>query len=256
MKRIILIFAFLSNFVYSQKIEQVSGKTAFIIPAKSYEIGIFQPLKIGIAHEYEISTHPIAFFVSPNLQVKRYLKEWRRFCISTQHTIYYPTPLLKMIAREGTGGIIAHEFKDDIPHMFSLYNGLLISKKLNSKQIITLKGGVKFAINSGDLDSRTTIDLPLVYPRLQVFYEGFGFQYGGTITARMYKHFYSDTNFEIFHFPGSEENLSVEFSTMYSWMKDSKIKVSAGYKFIYGQYPFGSQWHMLPMFDINWKFFR
>ena len=256
MKRIkyLLVFALLMNIIYSQEIKTVSSKTAYIIPAKSWEIGVFQPLKYGINDEYEISIHPIAFFVSPNLQMKRYLTDWQGFFISTQHTFYYPTPLLKMIAREGTGGIIAKEFKDDIPQMFSLYNGVLVSKQTDSKHIVTLKAGFKFAITSGDLDDRTTIDLPLVYPRLQPFYEGFGLDYGVNVTANIVRNFYTDTQFELFHFPGSDENLAFEYSTLYSWRKSSGFQISGGFKAIYGKYPFGSQWRLLPMFDMKWRF--
>jgi len=239
--------------LFSQDLNSISSKTAILNDAKHLEIGLFQPIRYSITRNWEIATHPIAFFMSPNLQLKKAYKSSSELSFASQHTIYYPTPLLKMISREGTGGIIAEEFKDDFPQMFSLYNGILISKQVNDKHLVTLKTGVKFAINSGDLDSRTSIDLPLVFQRLQVFHEGFGLQYGFNVVAHIKGNFYSDANFEIFHFPGSDENLAIEYSSMYSWMKSDKTQLSLGFKVIWGNYPFGSQTHLLPMFDIKWK---
>lgn len=238
--------------LFGHQLNKVSSKTAILSDAKHIDIGIFQPLRYGVSKNMEISIHPIAFFISPNLQLKKSFKTINGFAISSQHKFYYPTPLLKMISREGTGGIIAKEFKDGIPQMFSLYNGVLLSKKISDKNLLTLKSGLKFAINSQDLDSRTTIDLPLVYPRMQVFYETFALQYGIDVVSHIAGNFYSDANFEIFHCPGSDENVAIEFSNMYSWLKSEKTQISLGFKIVGGKYPFGSQTHLLPMFDIKW----
>ncbi len=251
--KIQIFFILFTSMIFSQDQNIISSKTAYLLPPKSVEIGLFQPLRFGLNNNLEISFHPISMFVSPNLQIKKSYSTFLNFNFASQHTVFYPTPLLKMISREGTGGIIAEEFKDDIPHMFSFYNGILLSKQICRQYYITFKTGIKISLNSNDLDTRTSIDLPLIYPRLQPFYDGYGLQYGINITGNIIKKLYVDSNLELFHFPDSDENYAVEYNNLFIWQKSQKFQVSAGFKLIYGQYPFGSQLHLLPMFDMKWK---
>ena len=216
--KIILFFIILCAIVYAQTHLYYSAKTAHLLPKKSIEIGIFQPLRYSYSNKTEFSLHPLMFLLAPNLQIKKAHKPILGLHFSSQHNIYYPTLFLKVIAREGTGGIIAKEFRDDIPHMVSFYNGVLLTKKIRNN-LLTLKTGFKFAVNSNNLDSRTSIDLPLAYPRLQVFHEGNGLQYGIIITSHIWKKFYVETNIELFHFPGSDENFTFEASNFFSWQK-------------------------------------
>jgi hypothetical protein len=190
---------------------------AIPMPVKNVEIGLFGPVKYSCSDNLEVAVHPIAFFLSPNFQVKHFFKtNWHQFHIASHNKINFPTPLLKMISREGTGGIIAKEFRDDIPIMFSIYNGLIGCRNIKDNHLLNLKVGFNMAINANRLDSRTTIDLPVVYPRLQVFYEGFGLHYGVGITSHIFGRLFTTVETEIFHYPTSAENLCVEIPFWYS----------------------------------------
>lgn len=233
---------------------------AVVMPEKSYEVGLFQPLRYSISDDFEISTHPLAFFVMPNIQAKKCYSEISdRWIFASEHSLFYPTPFLKLVAKEGIGGLIANELNEDIPHMVSMYNGILITCRNsgNSENFITFIAGVSFAMNAGGLDSRTSIDLPLVYPRLQVFHEGYGLKYGVNWQLFFNKPFILDTELEVFHFPSSNENLHIELSTFFSYIdfddaKNKGVQYSIGCKLIRGEYPFGIQYHLLPMLDVNW----
>lgn len=228
-----------------------SSGTAYLLPAGRWEIGVFQSLRWGYSESLEISTHPLAFFVMPNLAVKWSHGFYRDFKISTRHSLYYPTPLLRTIAREGTGGIISPEF--DIPHLVSIYNEVLISKLIAKGHLITGKAGFCVAIESDELNDRTTIDLPLVFPRLNVFYQGYGFRGGCNLEGKLVRRWNYLADVDVFYYPGADEAMAFEHKGLLLWTKSQRFQLCFGYKLTYGEYPFGTQWHLLgPLFDLVW----
>jgi hypothetical protein len=224
-------------------------------------VGLFSPSRYGITDNLEISAHPVAMFVAPNIGLK---KSWvKEKFFSTEHRIIYPTPVLKLFSREGTGGLISPEFHDDIPNMFSVYNGFRYNRIIYVNGylgLVSVTGGIRFAVNSGDLDSRTSIDLPYIYQRMQVYYEKWGLQYGLGFYFPIYpanlsqkQKLYAETDIKIFHFPGAEENLHTEIYLNLCY-KHKRTEYSIGGKLIFGEYPFGKQTHLLPMLDVVWYF--
>jgi len=231
-----------------------STGSAYILPQKRVELGLFQPLRYGYSKNIEWSTHPIYFFIIPNFSVKWFHGFYKDIVYTTRHSIYYPTYLLRTISREGTGGIISPEF--DIPHMLAFNNELLISMPMGTDHFITGKAGIGFGIKFGELDDRTTVDLPMVYNRLDVFYHGYQLRFGADFQGRIYERWHYLLDADYYLIPGVEHNKAFEQKGLILWNKSTKTQLSIGYKLIYGEYPFGSQWHLfLPIFDIQraWK---
>jgi len=185
------------------------------------------------------------------LSVKWAHKSIGGLIFSTRHNIYYPTPLLRTISREGIGGIISPEFH--IPHMISLYNEIILSKHLSENYLIAGKFGFNFVIKSGELDERTTIDLPLVFPRLNVFYNGYGFRSGFDLLGKLSNRWNYVVDMDFFYYPKADQDFAFEHKGLILWNKSHRFQLSFGYKLAYGEYPFGTQWHLLvPIFDIQW----
>jgi hypothetical protein len=232
-----------------------SSGSAYILPVGRIEVGLFQPLRYGFSNSLEFSTHPLVNILMPNFKVKWSHNFVKKITVATQHSFYYPTPLLRTIAREGTGGIISPEFH--IPHLFAFYNEILVSKYLNKNLLFTGKAGFVFALHSAALDERTTIDLPLIFPRLSVFYHGYGFRFGGDLSGKIYHRWHHALDFDIFLNPGAEENVAFEHKGLLLWNKSQRLQICLGYKLVYGEYPFGTQWHFLaPLFDLQWAWQR
>jgi len=228
-----------------------SSGTAYCMPAGRWEIGLFQPLRWGAGETLELSTHPLAFFLVPNLEVKWLHRSGRDFTISSRHSMYYPTPLLRTITRKGIGGIISPEFH--IPHMVSVYNEVLVSRSVASSIVLTAKAGFCIAFKSGNLDERTTIDLPVVFPRLYVFYRGYGLRTGFNAFGKLFKRWTGSMDVDFFYYPGAEQKMAFEHQGRVVWCKNSRFKMFAGYQLSYGEYPFGTQWHLLaPLLDLQW----
>ena len=258
-KSVILFWLFLiiASIIYGQENNSKiwSEGTAYILPQKRVELGLFQPLRYGQSQNIEWSTHPIYFFIIPNFSLKWFNGFYNNLAIASRYSVYYPTMLLRTIAREGTGGIISPEF--DIPQMVAFNGEALFSKSLNQNTLITLKIGLAFGIKFGGLDERTTIDLPLVYYRLAVFYHGYQLRSGLDLDGHLYKRWHFALDADYYYIPSVENNKAFEHKGLLIWKKSEMTQYTLGYKLVYGEYPFGSQWHLfLPIFDIQIAWMR
>lgn len=259
MKSIFLIFCVIIPLSLSisgenQTADWSSG-TAYLLPKGRMETGVFLPLRYGYSESMEFSMHPLAAFIIPNLNMKWQHSVWQRYAISTRHSFVYPTLLLRTISREGTGGIISPEFH--IPHMVSLYNEALVSKQLFQEHVITAKAGFSVAWRSGYLDDRTTIDLPIVYHRLLVFYHDLGLRAGFDLQGKLVKKWGYSIDTDFFITPSAEDGFCYEHQGLIIWKKNRNFQIYFGYKLVYAEYPFGTQWHLLgPLFDLQWAWHR
>lgn len=226
--------------------------SAYLLPKGRLEIGLFQPLRYGLSQSLELSTHPLVFILMPNLSLKWLHNSLGGFTLATRHCITYPSPLLRNLAREGIGGLISPEF--DIPDMVSLYNEVLLSRNLTDQHLFTGKLGIALAKKFGDLDERTTIDLPIVFPRLAVFYHDYSFRFGFDVQGKLFKRWNYLLDADLFYIPKSDENMAFEHKGLVLWTKSLRFQLCVGYKLTYGEYPFGTQWHLLPfLFDLQWS---
>ncbi len=106
-----------------------SAGTAYTIPQGRWETGLFQPVRYATTDLREWIVHPILFPVFPNIAIKQYWQDWRGGQLSYRLGFQYPTPLLRLLRREGTGGILAPDATiPKRPHMFRLRIELLYSK--------------------------------------------------------------------------------------------------------------------------------
>ncbi len=225
--------------------------TAYTIPAGRWELGVFQSLRYGLSETVEASTHPLAFFLIPNLDVKWAHGSKNGFRFSTRHGLTYPTILLRLVSREGIGGLISPEF--NIPHMVSVYNDVIVSKSVRNEALATAYLGLDFSVKSGFLDERTTIDLPLVFNRMNVFYGGTTLRSGTGLKMRIWRRWRIQVDGDGFWTPGVNEHFAFEHKGLLLWIKSETFQFCLGYKLTFGQYPFGTEWHLfVPLFDCVW----
>lgn len=230
--------------------------TAELLPQRRVEIGVFQPLRYGVSDKLEFSTHPLLFFVMPNFDIKWAHGKYGGFKIASAHGFTYPSMLMNLVAKEGIGGLISPEF--DIPHILSFQNALLASRDVFNGHLFTGTLAFNVAVASGDLDPRTTIDLPVVYPRMSVYYNDFGFRVGADMKGPLFRRFGYAVDAELFYYPTGEPdvNSAFEHKGLLYWNKSSTVQFCVGYLLTYGEYPFGTQWHLLPLMDVQWGWSR
>lgn len=227
--------------------------TAHNLPEGRWEVGVFHPLRYGWSDRIELATHPILFFVMPNISVKWSQGGTAGFTFATRHSLTYPTPLLRIVSREGTGGLISPEF--EIPHMVEFYNELLVSRVITGLHMITGKVGFSLAAKSDELDPRALIDYPLAYHRMAVYLHGYGMRFGidfqGPISGDFY--YVIDGDYQVI--PGVDYNKAFESKGMIHWRFSDYSELCIGYKLIYGEYPYGNEWNLfLPAIDYQFAF--
>lgn len=268
--RKIIFLSCLFVFLSAKEIAQPwSTGSAYVTPHHRWEIGLFQPLKYGLAPGLEVATHPLAMAVIPNLTIKRTLNLPATGVWATVHSLTYPTPLMNMLAREGTGGLVSPEF--EFPAAVIFYNEIRVSRTIKKNILMTSKVGLALGKTFGDLDNRTTIDFPLIFQRLSPLYDGAYLRIGADLEFKKLNIFgwrLSDRwqlllDDDLFLIAGKEHRIGLEHKGLLIWNKTEKFRFTVGYKIVFGQYPFGTQWNImpphiqllpvwLPLFDIQW----
>ena len=146
-----------------------SSGTAYSLPKGQWETGLFQPVRYGLNDDQDIALHPFFALKLPNLVFKKTWTKKNSWTIASQHGIYYPTPLLNSITGTGKFKIVAPQY--GFPALIGLTNEILATRSI-AKGKLTGKAGLLLGLGGGDLDPLSTIDIPLVYPRLAVYYNG------------------------------------------------------------------------------------
>ncbi len=234
-----------------------SAGTAYTLPEGRWEKGLFQPLRYGQTERLEWATHPVLNLVVPNLRVKVAHREFRGWALATRHGFHYPTPLLRLVKRPGIGGLISPESDiPDIPHILAARSELLATRVISPSLWLTGKGGVSIALKTGEMDERTTIDLPVVFPRMALFLHGYQLNLGMDLLGKLRGRWAIWADVDLLMIPGAEESFSLEHKGMAIWSRSERFQVLIGYKLVYGAYPHypraRTQWHLLPLLDLQW----
>ena len=227
-----------------------NSAAAHTLPKGRWEIGLFQPLRYGQTDHLEWSTHPIMNLVIPNLSVKIAHGDGAGWQLATRHQLHYPTPLLRLVSREGTGGLIAPDL--DIPAILFLRSELLLTRTLGSSRQLTVKGGAALVAKTGALDERATIDLPIIFPRMAAYHHGYQVNLGLDLLGQLFGRWGYGADLDVFLTPGFDQPLAFEHMGLALWRKSDRFQLLLGYKLTFGGYPFGDQWHLLPLLDLQW----
>ena len=162
MRKLCVIIIVLCGWIHADTSIWSSG-TAHSLPKGQWEVGLFQPLRYGLTNDRDITIHPLIALKLPNLVYKKTWVEKNSWTIATRHGFYYPTPLLQSITGAGNFKIVAPQF--EFPTLIGLTNEILATRSLGDG-LLTGKAGLLLGLGGGDLDPTSTIDVPLVYPRL------------------------------------------------------------------------------------------
>ena len=133
--------------------------------------------------------------------------------------------------------------------MFTFSGSLIGTRSFNDTKI-SLNGGLDIGIVLGDLNPISTIDLPLVYHRLGVFYNGWGFHTGIDIERSISGKIEALFDLDLIALPGYNGNYSIENKLLFSWNKSKDFRVTTGYKFVLGEFPYGKDSRLLPYVPI------
>ncbi|MCF6183340.1 MAG: hypothetical protein L3J56_01720 [Bacteroidales bacterium] len=244
---ILIIFAI--NTSYAQTYSWSNG-SADVLEQGRKEIGVFAPFKIGLKNSSELSVHPLLFFVIPNVTYKKQWKVTDNYRFASIHTLTYPTLLLKMLSRNGAGGILPAT--STISQLFKLNNSALISID-KFGQTFTLSAGIDLCLSAGNSDF-TYIEWPIVYPRTYSLNNTFTPHAGIDVTGNIYKKFVYEYKLNTFFLTQVDAGIITENQLNISWQKSDKFAVKLGAIYSYGEFPFGKEGRLYPMFDLMFGF--
>ncbi len=228
--------------------------TAYVLPAGRISFGVFAPLRYGLGHELELSSHALLNLLMPNLALQKRWGQLGALQLASRHALYYPTGLLQVLAREGTGGILPWETR--VPHILLLGNELRASLPFAGRQLVTGRVGLTLAGAVGR-STLASIDLPLVWPRLAPVFDHatvvLGVDLDGVLAGPLV--YFADL--DLFLIPNARGPVAVEQTTAIGYRTSERFAVLAGSKLVFGTYPAPggrrSAWHLLPVADLVWS---
>lgn len=258
-----ILISILSSFtLFSQKENstfRLYDETAYILNKGDFKYSLFKNAEYGINEELSISAHPLMLFINPSIDVKYNFYKNDNLTISSIHGINYPTLMMNAVKGPGTGGFISPEFK--IPIMLSIRNGVIATYQIDNSHYLTGKIAFEFALNNSDLAPGTSLDIPVILPRTMVYYKSTGFNIALASEGNIWHTFdyHASTEFFLFPFGGAKyekeysENstdffMEINAGAFWNIVKSAKLGVTA--KLCFGQYPFGTQWHLIPFLDF------
>ena len=225
--------------------------TAQLMEKGQWSVGVFSPLRYGLKDDIELEVHPGWALLAPHIGVKNRKGSLKNWQISRKYSISYPTPLLKKLASPGIGGILAAD--STIPQIISAGNDNYLTRSFEKAGSLTLAVGAHFAYSFGD-SNYTTIDAPYGF-RLTNLYQngisvniGLGWEY--FITQKLGFRIWSQS----YLFPASEQKWMVEERDTFLYQVSERSQLSAGVNMAVGEYPYGTNWHVLPSVDWAWSF--
>ncbi len=215
-----------------------------------WEVGLYAPLRRGMGNGVELSIHPLVALLSPHLAVKKQWSDDGDWRLASRHSLMYPTPLLKALAREGTGGIIVADAV--IPPILATDNRLIVGRSLSPRTELNLSARMMLGAELGD-SNWPSIDMPLAYTRTAAYQDNLATALGVQLDGLLVGVLFYRLDLDAWVLPLSEAQRAVEFKATLHWRPSDSFTVQAGSTTVVGQYPYGSNWHMLPAFDLIWR---
>lgn len=210
---------------------------------------LFGVKKLGANKNMEWQIQPLFFFISPNLGLKKHWKSYKNgLSIASLHRVNYPSIYLNLFSREGAGGVLPKDSK--IPPMLSIKNELLLG--FNSKEnVITLRAGIALAFKlSGAEKKFPDLDFPFLYNRTLAFNHSPNIYMGINYNRDFLPKWNIEADFAAFSVGNENRDFVHESRLVFLWKKSDKLGLKAGAAAAYGNYPFGSVFRAIPVFDI------
>ena len=247
----ISLFCFVS-LLYAQDeplIKKWSYNTAYLMPAHKWESGLFQPFRYGINQKLEVFTNVLMLPFIPEAGAKLAWGTKNDFIIASEHSLSVPTPFLNTMSRKGIGGLISPQY--DFSFILSVYNGLIVSRNISPKVLISAKAGFAFAIRAEKPDPQSTIDLPVFYPRMAHYYDGASIRLGSAIKGSLGSKWFYEEGLQAFIITRPENNFFFENTGTLMWALGKSMRIRGGYILAYGKYPYvNPKWQMWPTLDF------
>lgn len=229
--------------------------TARTLAEGRMSVGVFAPLRWGVTDRTELSLHPLLALVAPHLDATFAWGDLAGVEVASRHGVLYPTPLMRLLSREGTGGIVPHDVT--FPHVVSTNHHLLLTRPLGA-QLLTLRAGGRLAARLSRWDgprSWSEVEWHLVRPRSAAWYTGWSVDGGLAAEGPLWRGLGYQAALDGWLMPGLRGDRALEWSLLATWRPGPALLVRAGAMWSWCELPYGSRTSVaLPLLDVAWAF--
>ena len=262
MRKTLLITLFVSTFLFiprssNAQLEIWTVGTAKTIYQGHLEVNIFRPWRYGITKTLEVSSHPLAFPIFPNAQIK---KTWfdRNIAIATVHGINYPTVALNLQRKRNIEDWIPID--SVVPQLIVIKNEVIVSKMLKAatsceapNYYLSLKAGIQFALKFKE-STLPLIQKPIIYQRTCVYHDQVLWYVGAKLDAHLTEIINYSVDLNFLSVGIGIDDWAVEHKGLLMMKLTNSLMVMGGYKLSYGTYPKGNQLKIYPLIDLSWTY--
>ncbi len=211
--------------------------------------GILDPKRYGMGRSYELSSRTLIFPVAPNVSVK-WSPDLPEHTVAGKISLIYPTPLFRLVQRSGTGGLITPDpDAGDFPEILGIRAEVLGSRFFPWGTVTLTLAGMR-ELTSRQIDDRLIIDHPLVYSWMKSFQSRFSYSAGFSVEHPVNQRWRGGLKVSLLRIPDGTTHTRY---TVLAGRQFKKYLISAGMILIYGEYPYGSQWFLAPLLNVQWS---
>jgi hypothetical protein len=219
------------------------------------ESGLFGPLRIGLKNNMELQVHPLLFFVIPNARLKKNwtLNQSNKLQVASEHGFTFPTILLNLLAKSGTGGILPPT--KSVPAILTLKNKIIVSYYYHKDHSVSLKGALEMNLLQSMNSGMEEIHLSFVYPRTAVYNNFYTGEVALNFAGVFAKKIGYDADIRIFLIPDTDLTWVFEWNPKLYYNFSNKFRIMAGAVLTTGNIPHEkAKFRALPVLDLQWTF--
>lgn len=233
------------------------NSTAKTLSEGRMEMGLLAPFVMGLKNNMEISVHPLAFILMPNVKLK---KNWssdneNQWQFASEHGMTFPTPLLNFLAREGAGGV--YPASETAPPILTFKNEFIATNFYHEEHAVTFKTGIEVNLLSSQYGNFPEVELLYFYPRMASYSNPFTFNAAVGFTGDISKSLSYAADFTFYYIPNDEPTTVFEIEPKLYYYISSNLRVLGGVILTTGNVPHEKQdFRAIPFLDLQFTLFQ
>jgi hypothetical protein len=225
-----------------------SNESALTIPEGRVELALLGDSSWGVTERLELRTHPLASLLAPRVEGKLRWYDYGPWHVASEHSVWYPSLFLDLVARKGVGGLLPHD--SEIPQALVLESELIGTLDVNARHWISVRVGGGVGPRSGD---PVLLDFPFLYQRFSVLNTSGQLNAAvgltGVLMARLDYELLS--SYRWLNLSQVEGAYAWESAADLGYSLSSRWRISAGLRTALARFPIGQRFHWLPIVDLR-----
>ncbi len=233
-----------------------SGNHALTLPRGRWEVGLLSSSHYGLTDRIQLSLHPLVFLAMPHVEAK--VRAWGGTgqALAVRARLAYPTWLLGLISREGSGGLLPST--SEPPQALQVEGDVLGTLGWRPGQLASATLGLAVAPHAAFTPAELPLlDFPFLYPRFAALYTVFvpraGLGFEGALLPRLF----SDVQLVAYLLPSLPDvgtAYALEQSASLEYRFSDHVAASLGLRVSEAAYAYGDRTHYLPFADFRCGF--